>query len=148
MSSGTMSLLAVDNLYLWYDAGGGKVVRAVDGVSFTLEQRGEALGIVGESGSGKSSLALALMRMLPKNVARFEGSVRLDGRGLNALSDHPFRREIRWSRIAMVFQGAMSVLNPVLRIGEQIAEPLLVDRRFDKTAARARAHALLEWARP
>ncbi len=84
-----MSLLVVDNLHLWYDAGGGNVVRAVDGVSFTLEQRGEAIGIVGESGSGKSSLALALMRMLPKNVARFDGSVQLDGRELTALSGRP-----------------------------------------------------------
>jgi oligopeptide/dipeptide ABC transporter ATP-binding protein len=139
-----MSLLAVDNLHLWYDAGGGKAVRAVDGVSFVIEQRGEAIGVVGESGSGKSSLALALMRMLPKNVARFDGSVRLDGRELTSLSDDQFRSEIRWQRIAMVFQGAMSVLNPVLRIGEQIAEPLLLDHRYDKAAARARVRDLLE----
>ncbi len=138
-----MSLLVVDNLHLWYDAG-SRVVRAVDGVSFTIERRGEAIGIVGESGSGKSSLALALMRMLPKNVARFDGSVRLDGRELIALPHDQFRREIRWRRIAMVFQGAMSVLNPVLRIGDQIAEPLLLDRRFDKTAARVRVRDLLE----
>ena len=139
-----MPLLVVDNLHLWYDAGGGRVVRAVDGVSFTIERRGEAIGIVGESGSGKSSLALALMRMLPKNVARFDGSVQLDGRDLTALSEDQFRREIRWQRIAMVFQGAMSVLNPVLRIGEQIAEPLLLDRRFEKTAARDRVGDLLQ----
>jgi oligopeptide/dipeptide ABC transporter ATP-binding protein len=139
-----MALLAVENLHLWYDAGGGGVVRAVDGVSFTVEQRGEAIGIVGESGSGKSSLALALMRMLPKNVARFDGSVRLDGRELTTIPDDRFRREIRWQRIAMVFQGAMSVLNPVLRVGEQIAEPLLLDHRFDKSAARARVDGLLE----
>ncbi|MGH2614320.1 MAG: ABC transporter ATP-binding protein [Thermomicrobiales bacterium] len=136
--------LAVDNLHLWYDAGGDRVVRAVDGVTFTLEERGEALGIVGESGSGKSSLALALMRLLPKNVARFDGSVRLDGRELTTLPDDQLRREIRWQRIAMVFQGAMSVLNPVLRIGEQIAEPLLLDRRYDKAAARSRVRDLLE----
>jgi oligopeptide/dipeptide ABC transporter ATP-binding protein len=139
-----MALLDVDNLHLWYDAGGGNVVRAVDGVSFTIERRGEAIGIVGESGSGKSSLALALMRMPPKNVARFDGSVRLDDRELTALLDDQFRREIRWRRIAMVFQGAMSVLNPVLRIGEQIAEPLLLDRRFDKNAARGRVRDLLQ----
>ncbi len=138
------SLLAVENLHLWYDAGGGRLVRAVDGVSFTLEQRGEALGIVGESGSGKSSLALALMRMPPKNVARFDGSIRLEGGELTSLSDDLFRREIRWSRIAMVFQGAMSVLNPVLRVGEQIAEPLLLERRYDKATARLRVRDLLE----
>ena len=137
-------LLAVDNLHLWYDAGGGQVVRAVDGVSFALDRKGEAIGIVGESGSGKSSLALALMRMLPRNVARFDGSVRLDGRELTSLSDDRFRREIRWQCIAMVFQGAMSVLNPVLRVGEQIAEPLLLDHRFEKSAARARVRDLLE----
>ena len=93
-----MSLLVVDNLHLWYDAGGGNVVRAVDGVSFTLEERGEAIGIVGESGSGKTSLALALMRMLPKNVARFDGSIRLDGQELTSLPDDQFRREIRWQQ--------------------------------------------------
>jgi oligopeptide/dipeptide ABC transporter ATP-binding protein len=139
-----MALLAVADLHLHYDAGGGRVVRAVDGVSFTLERRGEALGVVGESGSGKTSLALALMRMLPPNVARCDGSIRLDGRELMTLPLDPFRREIRWQRIAMVFQGAMSVLNPVLRIGEQIAEPLLLDNRYDKPAARARVRDLLE----
>jgi oligopeptide/dipeptide ABC transporter ATP-binding protein len=139
-----MPLLAVDDLYLWYDAGHGRTVRAVDGVSFAIEQRGEAIGIVGESGSGKSSLALALMRMLPKNVARFDGSIRLDGRELTALSNDRFRREIRWRRIAMVFQGAMSVLNPVLRVGEQIGEPLLLDGHADKRRARARVGELLE----
>ncbi len=139
-----MTLLAVEDLHLWYDAGGGKQVRAVDGVSFAMERRGEAIGIVGESGSGKSSLALALMRLLPQNVARFDGSVRLDDRELTTLSDEQFRREIRWQRIAMVFQGAMSVLNPVLRIGEQIAEPLLLENRYDKQTARARVGELLE----
>ncbi len=137
-------LLAVDNLHLWYDAGGGRIVRAVDGVSFALDARGEAIGIVGESGSGKSSLALALMRMPPRNIARFDGSVRLQGQELTALSDDRFRREILWQRIAMVFQGTMSALNPVLRVREQIAEPLLLDKRYDRHAARARVRDLLE----
>ena len=137
-------LLAVENLNLWYDASDGKTVRAVDGVSFTIGQRGEALGVVGESGSGKSSLAFALMRLLPRNTARFDGSVTLDGLELTTLSDDRFRREIRWQRIAMVFQGAMSVLNPVLRVGDQIAEPLLLENRYDKQAAAARVSTLLE----
>ncbi|MFN8591017.1 MAG: ABC transporter ATP-binding protein [Thermomicrobiales bacterium] len=137
-------LLAVNALSLWYDAGDGKTVRAVDGVSFTIEKRGEALGVVGESGSGKSSLALALMRMLPRNTARYYGSVLLDGQELMTLSADQFRREIRWQRIAMVFQGAMSVLNPVLRIGDQIAEPLRLENRYDKRAAAARVRELLE----
>ena len=137
-------LLAVEDLHFWYDAGSGKVVRAVDGVSFTLARRGEALGVVGESGSGKSSLAFALMRMPPKNVARYDGSIRLDGEELRALSEERFRREIRWRRLAMVFQGAMSALNPVLRVGDQVAERLLLDGRYDKAAAQARVHDLLE----
>jgi oligopeptide/dipeptide ABC transporter ATP-binding protein len=140
-------LLAVDNLNLWYDAGDGKTVRAVDGVSFTIERQGEALGVVGESGSGKSSLAFALMRMLPKNTARYDGSVRLEGRELTTLPEDQFRREIRWRKIAMVFQGAMSVLNPVLRIWEQIAEPLLLENRYDKHAAKVRVRELLERVR-
>ncbi len=136
-------LLAVDDLHLSY-AAEGRVVRAVDGVSFALDQKGEAIGIVGESGSGKSSLANALMRLLPKNVARFDGSIRLDGQELTTLSDEQYRRQIRWRRIAMVFQGAMNVLNPVLRVGDQITEPLLLDPQADKRAARRRAEELLE----
>jgi oligopeptide/dipeptide ABC transporter ATP-binding protein len=138
-----MPLLEVRDLHLHY-AAGGQAVRAVDGVSFTLEARGEAIGVVGESGSGKTSLANALMRLLPKGVARFDGSIRLDGQELTALSDDAFRREVRWRRIAMVFQGAMNVLNPVLRVGDQIAEPLLLDGRMEKRAARARVEGLLE----
>lgn len=137
-----MALLEVRDLHLYY--GGTRVVRAVDGVSFTIQGKGEAVGVVGESGSGKTSLANALMRLLPKGVARFDGEMRLDGRDLAPLSDEAYRREIRWRRIAMVFQGAMNVLNPVLRIGDQIAEPLLLNDRMDKRAARKRVEGLLE----
>jgi len=138
-----MTLLQIDNLHLHYTAE-GQVVRAVDGVSISIEERGEAIGVVGESGSGKTSLANALMRLVPKNIARLDGSIRLNGRELTELSDDAFRREVRWRQIAMVFQGAMNVLNPVLKIGEQIAEPLLLDRRVDKRAARNRVEELLE----
>jgi oligopeptide/dipeptide ABC transporter ATP-binding protein len=136
-------LLEVRDLVLHYTAE-GRLVRAVDGVSFAIADRGEALGVVGESGSGKSSLANAVMRLLPKNVAAFSGSIKLQGEELTTLSDERFRREVRWSRIAMVFQGAMNVLNPVLRIGDQIAEPMLLPDRLDKAAANRRAEDLLE----
>ncbi|MBA3337458.1 MAG: ABC transporter ATP-binding protein [Chloroflexia bacterium] len=138
-----MTLLTVDNLHLHYSTD-GRAVRAVDGVSFTIAERGEAVGVVGESGSGKTSLANALMRLLPKNVARFDGSIRLGDLDLISLSNEDFRRQVRWNRIAMVFQGAMNVLNPVLRIGEQVAEPLLLDARMDKRQARRRVEGLLE----
>jgi len=137
-------LLSVRNLTLHYAAGGGRVVRAVDGVSFDMPDRGEALAVVGESGSGKSSLANALMRLLPKNALPLGGSIRLDGQDILALSDEQYRRQVRWRRMAMVFQGSMSVLNPVLRVGEQIIEPLLLDRSVDRRAAKKRAESLLE----
>src|SRR5262249_39808323 len=116
-----MPLLEVRDLFLYY-ASAGRTVRAVDGVSFTIDKRGEAIGVGGESGSGKTSLATALMRLLPKGVARFDGSIRLDGQELRELSDEEFRRQIRWRRIAMVFQGSMNILNPVLKVGVQVAE--------------------------
>jgi oligopeptide/dipeptide ABC transporter ATP-binding protein len=138
-----MPVLEVEDLHLFYHAG-ERTVRAVDGVSFTIEEKGEALGVVGESGSGKTSLANALMRLLPKRVARFDGSIRMDGRELTTLGEEAFRREIRWRRIAMVFQGAMNVLNPVMRVGDQIAEPLLLDEQINKRAARRQVEGLLE----
>ncbi|MEA2529755.1 MAG: peptide/nickel transport system ATP-binding protein [Thermomicrobiales bacterium] len=138
-----MPLLEVRDLYLYY-ASAGRTVRAVDGISFTIEERGEAIGVVGESGSGKTSLATALMRLLPKSVSRFDGSIRLDGLELRDLSDEEFRRQVRWRRIAMVFQGAMNVLNPVLKVGVQVAEPLLLDDRMEKKAAYAKVEDLLE----
>ncbi len=135
-------LLEVRNLNLHYQAG-DHIIRAVDDVSFTIAGKGEAVGLVGESGSGKSSLANALMRMTPKNTARFDGDILLDGRDLRAMSDDQFRREIRWNKIAMVFQGAMNVLNPVLKIGLQVAEPLLTDRGIAKDEALRRAKEML-----
>lgn len=135
-------LLKVQDLFLSYRAG-KHPVHAVDGVSFIIESRGQAAGIVGESGSGKTSMATALMRMLPKNVELFRGSIQLDGRELTTLSDDQFRREIRWKKIAMVFQGAMNVLNPVIRVGEQVAETLILDG-MGKKEALAQADRLLE----
>lgn len=139
----TTPLLEVRNLYLHYADRLG-AVRAVDGISFTLADKGQALGIVGESGSGKSSLALALMRLLPTNVARYTGEIDFQGRALSALSDQQFRREIRWRQIAWVPQGALNGFNPVLRVGEQIIEPLVADGMLERRAARKRATELLE----
>ncbi len=100
--------------------------------------------MVGESGSGKTSLATALMRLLPKNVARFDGTIRLNGQDIMALSAEDYRRQVRWQKIAMVFRGAMSILNPVLKVGVQVAEPLLLDNRMEKKAAYAKVEGLLE----
>ncbi|MDX1588050.1 MAG: ABC transporter ATP-binding protein [Oleiphilaceae bacterium] len=127
------TLLEVKDLRLHYQTRNG-VARAVDGVSFDI-RRNEALVVLGESGCGKSSLARALMRVLPRNINHFGGQVSLAGQDLMALSDEQFRRQIQWSRIALVMQAAMNALNPVVRVGEQVAEPLRVHRGWNKKRA-------------
>jgi oligopeptide/dipeptide ABC transporter ATP-binding protein len=101
-----------------------------------------ALGVIGESGSGKTSLAITLMRLLPQNGSHTGGTMRLAGEELSTMSDEAFRRRIRWSRMAMVFQGAMHSLNPVIRVGDQVAERLRADG-VSKAEARGRTEGLL-----
>jgi oligopeptide/dipeptide ABC transporter ATP-binding protein len=122
-----ISTFSTENLRLYFRTRKGPV-QAVDGVSFTLEH-GHTLVIVGESGSGKSSLGRAILRLLPRNVHTYSGSVRLDGLDVMTLPEEEFRHEIRWARLAWVPQGAMNALNPVIRIGDQVAEPLFVHSR-------------------
>ncbi len=136
-------LLEVRNLILHYADPQGEV-RAVDGISFDLEEPGSALGIVGESGCGKSSTANALMRHLPGNTARFEGEVSLSGELVSAFDAQRFHREVKWKRMALVPQGAMNSLNPVMRIGNQIIEPYLVSGQRTRADLRRKAEALLE----
>ncbi|MCZ2089004.1 MAG: ABC transporter ATP-binding protein [Burkholderiales bacterium] len=114
---------------------------AVRDVSFTLE-RGETIGLIGESGCGKSMTALALMGLAPEN-ATVTGSVRLAGQELIGLPDRDWRR-LRGNRIAMIFQEPMTALNPVHRVGAQIAEPLMLHQGLPARAARAQAIALME----
>jgi oligopeptide/dipeptide ABC transporter ATP-binding protein len=119
------------------------VVRAVDGLSYDLH-RGETLGIVGESGSGKSVHALSIMRLIPTPPGKIvDGQILFEGRDLLKLSDEQMRR-IRGNRIAMVFQEPMTSLNPVLTIGEQIAEAVMLHQKLDKRAAWAKAAEMLE----
>ncbi len=134
------TLLEVHDLNVAYATERGPL-RAVDGISFDLTE-GEALGIIGESGSGKTSLALALMRLLPANGELAGGSMHLAGDDLGAMTDEMFRKRVRWSRMAMVFQGAMHSLNPVIRVGEQVGERLRADG-VDKREARTRVLELL-----
>ena len=136
-----MPLLEVEDLRLYYTTPRGDV-HAVDGASFAMEP-GEALGIVGESGSGKTSLAAALIRMLPANVARYEGSVLMDGADLMTLSNEEFRRAVRWKKLSMAFQGAMNALNPVLRVGSQIGETALLEG-VPKSEVKRKVQGLLE----
>ena len=112
-------------------------MRAVDGVSFTLEA-GHVLGIVGESGSGKSVTVMSIMQLIRDPNAIFEGQVLYKGRDLMGLSQREMR-SVRGAEIAMIFQDPMTSLNPVYKIGWQIEEQLRAHERLTRRAARARA---------
>ena len=135
------TLLSVRGLRVTYPTDAGPL-EAVRGVDLDLAA-GETLGLAGESGCGKSSLATALLRLLPRG-AKAEGEVLLDGE--DVLTMKPGRlRAVRWSGMAIVFQGALHTLNPVQRIGRQIAEAIeLHAQKGERTRASARAGELLE----
>lgn len=135
------SLLAVENLSVHFTVG-SRILRAVDQVSFAIG-RGETLALVGESGCGKSVTALSVMRLLPPAARIVGGSVRLDGTELMGLPEVAMRR-VRGARVAMIFQEPMTSLNPVLTIGQQIAEPLARHRGLAGAALWARVQSLLE----
>ncbi|MEM1809209.1 MAG: ABC transporter ATP-binding protein, partial [Thermosphaera sp.] len=135
-------ILKVKDLFLYYRSGGA-VVRAVDGISFELQER-SAIALVGESGCGKSSTAIALMRLLPPNIARYDGEIHVDGVNVMRLPEEDFRRKVRWRLISIVFQGAMNALNPVLKVGFQVAEPLIHNFGLKKDEALALAEKALE----
>jgi oligopeptide/dipeptide ABC transporter ATP-binding protein len=117
------------------------LVKAVDGVSLTLFE-GETLGIVGESGSGKSVTMMSVMRLINDPNARFEGEVLFKGHDMMTLNPEQIR-EVRGTGIAMIFQDPMTSLNPVYRVGWQIAEQIRAHENVSKQAARARAIELL-----
>jgi peptide/nickel transport system ATP-binding protein len=120
-------------------------VPIVKGVSFDIPQ-GKTLAIVGESGSGKSVTALTIMRLLDQSKGRVEGSVKLRGRELLTLNKEEMRR-VRGAQVGMIFQEAMTSLNPLSSIGHQIAENLRVHHRLEGAAAEAEAVRLLEKVR-
>lgn len=134
-------LLVVDNLTTTFSLESASV-SAVDGVSFRLND-GEALGIAGESGCGKTTTALSLIRLLPPNGRIAAGSVNFHGTDLVTKSELALLR-YRWREISIVFQGAMNALNPVQRVGEQIAEPIELRLGETREASRQRARDLLE----
>jgi oligopeptide/dipeptide ABC transporter ATP-binding protein len=135
-------LLRVQDLVLHFQTTYG-TVQAVDGVNFDLDHN-EAVVVIGESGCGKSSLAKALLRLLPRNVATYTGQVFLDGVDVMALGEEDFRREVRWIKMSMVPQAAMNALNPVLKVGDQVAEPTMVHYRADKKQALDQARTMFE----
>ena len=136
-----MALLSVTNLSIEYRRA-GRVIRAADDVSFEIET-GTVMGLVGESGSGKSTLALSLMGLLPHNGAVTGGSILFGGAELTGLDESGWRK-VRGRRMGLVFQGAMNSLNPVRKVIDQVAEPILThEPDITKADATDRAHELL-----
>jgi oligopeptide/dipeptide ABC transporter ATP-binding protein len=135
-----MPLLTVEDLKTYYFTERGSV-KAVDGVSFSVD-KGQSLGIAGESGCGKSTVALSLMRLI-KGGKIISGKIMLGDTSLLEMSGRDFN-SIRWSRISMITQAAMGALNPVYRIGDQIAEAILAHTKSKKKEAWARAEELLK----
>jgi peptide/nickel transport system ATP-binding protein len=119
-----MSLLEINNLSVTYRCGRNRRLKAVDRVSFSLEQ-GKSLGLLGESGSGKSTIGAAIIGLLPKNAEITSGRILFDGMDLLQAAPETMRC-IRWREISMIFQAAMNALNPIQRVGAQIVETIRV----------------------
>ncbi len=130
--SGASDILEVRDLKVYYYTLTG-VVRAVDEVSLNVKEA-EVLGIAGESGCGKSTLGYALLGLIPPPGRIVGGSVVLDGVDITKLSESELRK-IRWSKVSMIFQGAMNVLNPVYTIGHQMSEPLIIHKGYTQKEA-------------
>ena len=135
-------LLRVQDLCLYFRTTRG-VVQAVDRVSFSLG-RGQAMAVRGESGCGKSSLARAILRLLPRNVDTYTGEVFFNGNAVMLLDEERFRREVRWSGMSLVSQGAMNSLNPVIKVGEQVMEPLATHRQMGREEPQARVREVFQ----
>ncbi|MBO8203525.1 ABC transporter ATP-binding protein, partial [Streptomyces smyrnaeus] len=140
-----MSLLEVRDLHVEFHTRDG-VAQAVNGVSYSVEA-GESLAVLGESGSGKSVTAQAVMGILDMPPGRITGGrILFQGRDLLELPEEE-RRKIRGSKMAMIFQDALSSLNPVLTVGYQLAEMFRVHQGLGRKEARARAVELMERVR-
>jgi peptide/nickel transport system ATP-binding protein len=139
----TMPLMDVQDLKMFYRTSSGWV-RAVDGLTFRLES-GRGLGVVGESGCGKTSIAITLMKILPRNARIFGGKVIFDGKDLISMSESDMRKDIRWSGISLIFQGAMNALDPVFRIDDQIVEAIKIhEPKVTEKEAKERIAKLFE----
>ena len=135
-------LLNIKNLVVEYRTDGG-VIHAVNGFDLSLK-KGEALGLVGETGAGKTTVAKAILRILPAPPAKVcSGSIEFEGEDLLRLSEANMHR-IRGNKISMIFQDPMTALNPVETIGEQIAEPVRIHNRVSRSEARKRTIEMLE----
>jgi peptide/nickel transport system ATP-binding protein len=135
-------LLRIENLKLHFRTEAG-VVQAVDGIDFSLNSN-RSVVIVGESGCGKTSLAKAILRLLPRNVGEYSGKIFLDGIDVMGFSDEVYRRDVRWVKMSLVPQAAMNALNPVIRVGDQVAEPAMIHMGMSKDEAMETARKMFQ----
>jgi oligopeptide/dipeptide ABC transporter ATP-binding protein len=133
MNTSPQKLLQIEKLVLHFKTSHG-VVQAVDSVDFELDTN-RAVVILGESGCGKSSLAKAMLRLLPRNVDKYGGSVYLHGEDVMVYNEDEFRQNVRWVGMSLVPQAAMNSLNPVIRVGDQVAEPAILHLGISKAQA-------------
>jgi len=136
-----MTLLKVENLQTHFRTRDGGVNRAVDGLSFHVDE-GETLAIVGESGCGKSVTSMSILRLIPEPPGKIAGHIWFEGRDLLALSESEMEK-VRGNEISMIFQEPMTSLNPVLTIGRQIAEVLVLHRAIGMAEATQEAIEML-----
>ena len=142
MNSNGHKLLQIEKLVLHFKTRGG-VVQAVDGVNFELDSN-RAVVVLGESGCGKSSLAKAILRLLPRNVEKYSGSVHLQGTDVMTFDEEEFRKNVRWVGISLVPQAAMNSLNPVLKVGDQVAEPAITHLGLSRADAIGLVHKMFQ----
>ena len=135
-------LLRIENLKLYFRTQAGPV-QAVDDVNFDLDYN-RAVVILGESGCGKTSLAKAILRLLPRNLGEYSGKIYLDGTDVMAFDDETYRRNVRWVKMSLVPQAAMNALNPVIRVGEQVAEPAILHMGMGKDEALGTARKMFQ----
>ncbi|GAF70073.1 unnamed protein product, partial [marine sediment metagenome] len=137
-----MALLSVENLVTRYSTEMGDV-KAVDDISFKVRQ-GEIFGLAGESGCGKSTAMLSVINLLPSNGRIVSGSIKFHEYDLAKIGKEALRDEIWWNRVSIVFQAAMNALNPVLSVGSQIVEPIMLHDTVTKQEAEERVKELFE----
>jgi len=136
-------VLEIQNLKTYYYMESG-VVKAVDDVSFKIPT-GKVVGLAGESGSGKTTIAMSIMRLLPSNGKIVDGEIILDDEiDLTKVDERYMREKIRWKKVAIIFQGAMNALNPVLNVGDQIVEAILAHENVSREEAWQRTKQLFE----
>jgi peptide/nickel transport system ATP-binding protein len=142
MSNENQCIAEIKDLFVHYDTENG-LVQAVNGLNLSLRRR-EALGLVGETGAGKTTAALAIMRMVPDPPGKIvSGSILLDGKSVMELTEEQLAG-IRGKDVSMIFQDPMTALNPVLTVGEQIAESIQIHERVSAGEAMERAKGILE----